>query len=110
MIQFSLLLSDAARLDIIEAFDWYNEIDRNLAVSLEVHIESGLNTIQNNPNLFQKRYKNTRVHFIKRFPYGIHYFIDGTTIRVIGFFHTSRSPRRWQQRHRAAAPDTKSPH
>lgn len=101
MIQFSLLLADAARLDIIEAFDWYNEIDNRLADSLEMNIEAGLATIQHNPNLFQKRYKKIRIHFIKRFPYGIHYFLEGTTIRVIGFFHTSRDPKRWQKRHRS---------
>lgn len=101
MTQFSLLLADTARLDIIEAFDWYNEIDSHLAESLEKYIETGLTTIQNNPNLFQKRYKKIRIHFIRRFPYGIHYFLEGTTIRVIGFFHTSRDPKKWQKRHRS---------
>lgn len=107
MIQFNLLLADAARLDIIEAFDWYNEIDSHLADSLEMYIEAGLTTIQHNPNLYQKRYKKIRIHFIKRFPYGIHYFLEGTTIRVIGFFHTSRNPKRWQKRHLSDSDSTK---
>src|SRR5690606_7134807 len=102
MIQFNLFIADAARLDIIEAFDWYNEISSHLADSLETNIEASLNTIQHNPNLFQKRYKKIRIHFIKRFPYGIHYFLEGTTIRVIGFFHTSRDPKRWYDRRRSA--------
>ncbi len=101
MVRFKLFIADAARHDIIEAFDWYHEIDPNLAASLETYIEAGLNTIQHNPNLFQKRYKSIRIHFIKRFPYGIHYFLDGTAVRVIAFFHTSRNPKRWERRHQS---------
>jgi hypothetical protein len=46
----------------------------------------------------KKRYKNLRIHFIKRFPYGIHYLFDGNDIKVFGVFHTSRDPKNWSKR------------
>jgi|GEM_PF-3591780 len=47
------------------------------------NIEAGLTTIQHNPNLFQKRYKKIRIHFIKRFPYGesLAFFIQAGILR-----------------------------
>ncbi len=56
MVQFRLFIANVARLDIIEAFDWYHEIDPNLATSLETYIEAGLTTIQHNPNLFHQTF------------------------------------------------------
>lgn len=69
MPKYNLLIAEAARFDIVEAFEWYDEIDSKLGQSLTAHIEAALETIQGNPNLFQKRYKRIRIHFIKRFPY-----------------------------------------
>jgi toxin ParE1/3/4 len=61
-------------------------------------LEAGLDQIQGDPSLFQKRYKNLRIYFIDRFPYGIHYLIEDDVIKVFGIFHTSRNPITWKIR------------
>ena len=54
--------------------------------------------ILRNPDAFQKKYRNIKIRFISRFPYGIHYRFEKNEIVVIGVFHTSRSPKNWSKR------------
>jgi len=92
---YQLLISDESRLDILDAFSWYESRRGGLGKDFELCLEAGLNQIQRDPLLFQKRYRHLRIHFINRFPYGIHYLIEKETIKVLGVFHTSRNPRKW---------------
>jgi len=95
---YELLISDEARFDILEAFYWYEGRRNGLGKDFELCLEAGLHVISREPLLFQLRYKNVRIHFIDRFPYGIHYLTDIDTIKVIGVFHTSKSPTNWTDR------------
>lgn len=95
---FQLLISDESRLDILDAFAWYEGRREGLGKDFELCLEAALNTIKRDPSLFQKRYKNLRIHFIDRFPYGIHYLVEENTIKVFGVFHTSRNPVSWKIR------------
>lgn len=95
---YQLLLSDETRLDILEAFSWYESRRPGLGKDFELCLEAGFNQIQRDPLLFQKRYKKLRIHFIERFPYGIHYLIEENSVKVFGVFHTSRNPIRWKIR------------
>jgi toxin ParE1/3/4 len=92
---YRLEITDSARLDFLEANIWYETQRIGLGADLELQIEASLGLISRNPLAFQLKYKNVRVCFIKRFPYGIHFVVDEKTIKIIAFFHTSRSPRRW---------------
>ncbi|MFZ0596803.1 MAG: type II toxin-antitoxin system RelE/ParE family toxin, partial [Flavobacterium sp.] len=69
-----------------------------LSYDFELCLEAGLDEISRNPNAFQKKYKNVKIRFISRFPYGIHYRFEKDEIVVIGVFHTSRSPKNWSKR------------
>lgn len=90
MTEYVLIISDESRLDIIDAVSWYEMRKSRLGKDFQICLEAGFKQILKDPNLFQKRYKDLRIYFIKRFPYGIHYLLDGDTIKVIGVLHTSR--------------------
>ncbi len=94
---YLVLVSDDAERDFIEAFDWYEMQRKGLGSELELCIEARLNGIARNPFGYQLRYKDVHVAFVERFPYGIHYLIDGHDIQVIGIFHMSRNPTRWDE-------------
>lgn len=98
MVKYHLMISDESRLDILDAFSWYESRLNGLGKDFEACLEAGFNQIQQNPLIFQKRYKNLPVHFINRFPFGIHYLIEANTIKVFAVFHTSRDPRNWINR------------
>jgi toxin ParE1/3/4 len=95
---YQLLLSDETRLDILDAYSWYESRRLGLGKDFELCLEAGFNFIQRDPLLFQKRYKELHIHFIDRFPYGIHYLIERDTVKVFGIFHTSRNPSHWKIR------------
>jgi len=95
---FSLIISDEAYLDIADTFTWYDAIEEPLGKKFIISFESSLNTLLNNPLSYHVRYKNVRIIFMKRFPYGIHYVIDGNILKVIAVFHTSRNPQNWEDR------------
>jgi toxin ParE1/3/4 len=97
-MKYSLLISDESKLDIIDAFLWYENQREGLGLDFELCLEAGLSAVQRNPLIFEERHQYVRVHFLERFPYGIHFIIEDNIIRVIGVFHTSRNPMIWFNR------------
>ena len=87
-----------ALFDVEDTVIWYEEQRIGLSYDFELCLEAGLDEISRNPNAFQKKYKNVKIRFISRFPYGIHYRFEKDEIIVIGVFHTSRSPKNWSKR------------
>jgi plasmid stabilization system protein ParE len=87
-----------ALFDIEAAVFWYEEQRTGLSYDFELCLEAGIEEVLRNPEAFQKRYKQVKIRFISRFPYGIHYVYIENIITVIGVFHTSRSPKNWSKR------------
>ena len=87
--------SEDAILDIEQAVLWYQNIRKELSTELEHNLDNGIESICRNPDSFQKKYKNIRIYFIRKFPYGIHYLVIDEEILVLGVFHTSRNPTSW---------------
>ncbi len=87
-----------ALFDIEDVVLWYEEQRLGLSYDFELCLEAGIDQILRNPEAFQKRYKNIKIKFISRFPYGIHYIFFENEVTVIGIFHTSRSPKNWSKR------------
>lgn len=98
---YELRLSKESGYDIEEACEWYERQRKGLSSSFLLSIEAGLNTIKRSPHLNAKKYKDCHVHYISRFPFGIHYIIEEEVIFVQGVFHTSRSPRNWELRNKS---------
>ena len=95
-MSYSLVISDAAELDIREAFLWYEDQQVKLGLSFEKHISKTIDTIKKNPLKVQVRYNQTRVAFLKKFPYGVHFNINANEIIIIAVFHTSQNPKKWK--------------
>ena len=87
-----------ALFDVEDIVIWYEKQRIGLSYDFELCLEAGLDEISRNPDAFQKKYKNIKIRFISRFPYGIHYRFEKDEIVVIGVFHTSRSPKNWSKR------------
>jgi len=67
-------------------------------LTFEKHISKIIQTIQKNPLKIQIRYNQTRVAFLKKFPYCVHFNIIENEIIIIAVFHTSQSPQKWSKR------------
>jgi plasmid stabilization system protein ParE len=85
---FKLIIKPEAEQELQEALEWYDSKKDNLGAELLIEISRVLETIQENPNSFQKRYKSFRISFTKKFQYGVHYTLENNTIFDHAILHT----------------------
>lgn len=95
---YSISIAEAAENDIREAFLWYEDQKENLGSTFENLVNKAVDSIQSNPLKTQVRYGNTRVFFLRKFPYGIHFQINENHILIVAVFHTSKDSEKWQSR------------
>jgi len=93
-----LITSSRTELDIENAICWYLDIERELARSFLLELRAAIKYIQSNPEKTQIRYQSVRIAFLKKFPFGIHYKFEKDTITILGVFHTSQNPAKWEKR------------
>lgn len=96
--KYSLIISDEANFDILDAYVWYETVREGLGKDFELCLDAEINFLTRNPLQFQVQYKQIRIAFIERFPYGIHFVVDKNFIKIIAVFHTSRDPQSWEER------------
>jgi plasmid stabilization system protein ParE len=89
-----IIVKPGAELDILEALEWYEKEQQNqLLQDFLDKLDDELERISKNPEHFQKRYRDIKIVFMKRFPYGIHYTLENETIFVHAVMHMKRKPR-----------------
>lgn len=87
-----------AKDDIQEIVDYYDRLAPKITDKFLDGLYADLKLLQSNPNLFQLKYRETRVRYMKKFPFGIHYLIKNGTVIVLAVLHTSRNPKIWENR------------
>lgn|SRR5690606_973801 len=96
---YRLRIRKLAQDDANEIFEYYGNIDSSLAFRFLNSLYSELDAVAENPELFQFKYKNTRVRYLIKFPFGIHYRVfDEEFIEILSIIHTSRNPKIWKKR------------
>ena len=96
-MKLSFELTEDAKFDVGEAILWYYNQNNDVSDEFKFYLSEGINRIFLNPSLFQFKYSDVRVHFIEKFPYGIHYKVNESILQIIGVFHTKRSPKNWDR-------------
>ncbi|WP_026730904.1 type II toxin-antitoxin system RelE/ParE family toxin [Fischerella sp. PCC 9605] len=97
-MNYKLLISPEAELDIEEAFEWYEESNPGLGYEFVRVVDSCLAGIGRNLLAYPLVHQEIRRALIRRFPYGIFYLFEEDTIIVIACFHVKRDPQQWQCR------------
>ena len=92
-MNYSVTVAEAAENDIRQAFLWYEDQKENLGTIFQEHINKAIDSIHNNPLKVQIRYSNTRVYFLNKFPFWIHFQVNETQILIVAAFHTSQNPK-----------------
>lgn len=90
---YKLIIKPLAEIEIAEALEWYDKEKEGLGLELLKQIDECLELISKNPECFQKRYREVKIVFTKRFPYGVHYTSEFDVIYVHAVLHTKRRPR-----------------
>ena len=97
-MNYKLKIHPLAKLDLKEISIWYEEVQKGLGKRFLNAVNLQVKTIQQNPNLFQVKYDNTRVALTISFPYLIHFEIFGNEIFIKAIIHTSRKSDKWANR------------
>lgn len=90
---FNLIVKPDAEDDLISSLDWYFNINQKLAQDFFEKINESFEKIKKNPQHYQKRYKEIRIVFVRKFPYGIYYITEGNTIYILAILHTKQNPK-----------------
>jgi toxin ParE1/3/4 len=96
-MSYKLILRQEAERDLVEAYKWYEEKIPGLGTDFLAVIERSLKSIQENPARFPVMYRNVHRALMRRFPYGIFYFLEEESIVVLAVLHTARNPSKWRK-------------
>jgi len=93
-----LTLGKEAEKDIRDAYDWYENQRQFLGKAFLSEIESTLEIIQENPQLYAYVQKSIRRALCKRFPYAVYYIESESNVIVLAILQQRRKPTIWQKR------------
>lgn len=87
-----------ARLEFVEAGDWYEKERPGLGLEFLAEIHLLIQRIATTPELFPMLYRDVRKAVARRFPYCIYFRERDQKIIVLAVFHSARNPAVWRQR------------
>ena len=97
-MKYKVIIRPEAEEDLASAFHWYEDRRRGLGYDFLLQVEAGLKFIERTPAIYAVGHKETRSHFIKRFPYKIIYLFEDERIIVLAVLHGRRNPRLIKER------------
>jgi toxin ParE1/3/4 len=93
MVKFKIVLYDEAIADFNNALDYYRNISPAVTKKFHGAVNTTFNDLKKNP-FYQIRYDNFRLKLVKKFPYILHFIIDGTTktVFIYGIRNSHQDP------------------
>jgi len=87
---YVLIFRVEAERDLEDIQDYYNKISPAITDNFFVDFFETMDFIEDEPKLFQVRYRGIRIAPLHRFPYGVHYKESANKIIVYRVLHTKR--------------------
>lgn len=89
-MNYEVIFRIEAEKDLEEISSYYNNILTVLTERFFIEFFETLEYIEQNPNLFQVRYRDIRIAPLYKFPYGIHYKERNGKVYIFRVLHTKR--------------------
>jgi plasmid stabilization system protein ParE len=89
-MSFELIFRAEAEIDLADIQDYYNNILATITDNFFKEFFETLKFIEQEPKLFQERYRSIRIAPLYRFPYGIHYIEKNNKVIIFRVLHTKR--------------------
>ena len=93
-----MIILPEAEADLEYAQDWYERQRGGLGAAFVLGVEEVLERIRRTPEMNAVVYQDVCRALTRRFPYVVHYRIEGDEVVVLGVFHAARDPREWRSR------------
>jgi toxin ParE1/3/4 len=87
----------AAKLDILEAREWYGALSSALEERFANSLADTFTTILAHPRAFPEIEPQVRRALVPSFPYLVYYRLTSDTVRVLAVLHASRHPSTWKR-------------
>jgi plasmid stabilization system protein ParE len=94
----SLIIQPDAESDLAEAYAWYELQRPGLGDDFLLRIESSLESLRVNPEMYPQIYQEVRRKIIRHFPFCIFYIVGQSSVSVIAVLHAKRHPKHWRKR------------
>jgi plasmid stabilization system protein ParE len=86
-----------ARVEIIQAAAWYNEVAPGLGQRFVLEVDRTIERILQHPLAWTEIEAGVRRALMKKFPYSIYYTVQDTRIRIHAVTHQRRRPGSWRR-------------
>ena len=98
-IHYEIIISPEAENELLESKSFYEEQKDELGFEFLNEVELTINRLTFNPFQFPShRIKMVRKAKVDRFPFNIHFAIQGDIIYVLAIFHCSRNQKSLKKR------------
>jgi plasmid stabilization system protein ParE len=87
-----------ARIDALEAYDWYAERSQEAAGAFQQELEDAGRAIRRSAERWAKYLFGTRRYLLKRFPFVVVYRETVQRIEIVAVAHGRRRPGYWKGR------------
>jgi toxin ParE1/3/4 len=87
-----------ARMEALEAFDWYSQRSQQVAGAFEEELRDAGRAIEHAPELWAPYLSGTRRYLMKRFPFVVIYRVASGRIEIVAIAHGRRKPGYWKWR------------
>jgi addiction module RelE/StbE family toxin len=91
-MDFEIVIKESAKDDILETILYYENVQSNLGQRFISCLEKQLESLEKEPFIHQKKYKDFRQVLLRPFPYHIIYEIEGNTIVVYKVVYAGKHP------------------
>lgn len=93
-----LKLREAAKTDVLQAFNWYEDRERGLGFEFTRAVRVAFAAIERDPTLYPVALEDIQRAQIGRFPYIVYFVVLPNAVSVIAVLHARRDPRVWHDR------------
>lgn len=97
----AVVFGPAARVEMLEAIDWYDAHAPSLGDRFVAEINATVTSIAANPLQFPAILRDVRRVRLHRFPYALFFRVDASEIHIFACFHSNRDPKLWRARSQA---------
>jgi plasmid stabilization system protein ParE len=91
----SVKFAKEAAHEFRDSVEWYEAKAEGLGLRFTDEIDSTVERITLNPELYQKVTEDIRRIQVNKFPYSIFYTIEDDTLVILRVFHNRRKPIEW---------------
>ena len=92
---FAVHFNPEASQDIEAAFAWYERLRSGLGDEFVRSVAAGSESLSRHPDRHPVSREPFRWLKLRRFPYGLHYHVQGNTVIILACLHFRQSADRW---------------